>query len=109
MVLDLSRLHSGTLVLLGHGSDEVFGNLVGNVGDVCSSLRGSDRIRKCDMLEASMPQNDLAVGANLTYERSIVLSLPKVLEVSFPYVDLDATDPSAESLGWCACKTILAL
>ena len=77
-------------------------------GDVVSEKQ-SDTLEVCDMLEASMPQNDLAVGANLTYERSIVLSLPKVLEVSFPYVDLDATDPSAESLGWCACKTILAL
>ena len=77
-------------------------------GDVTSEKQ-SDAFEVCDMLQASMPQNDSADGAKLTYKRSIVLSLPKVLEVSFPYVDLDATDPSAESLGWCACKTILAL
>lgn len=44
------------------------------------------------MLEAFMPQNDSALGARLMYEQGIVLSFPKVLEVRFLYVNLNATD-----------------
>ena len=63
----------------------------------------------CDMLEVSMPQNDSALGAKVIYEGSVVLSFPKVLEVSFLCVDPNATDPSAEPLGPFSYKTILAL
>ena len=68
-----------------------------------------DALEVCNMLEAFMPQNDSALGARLMYEQGIVLSFPKVLEVSFLYVDLNAADLSAEPLGPFSCKTILAL
>ena len=77
-------------------------------GDVMSEKQ-SDALEVCDMVEASMPQNDSALGAKSTYERGVVLSFPKVLEVSFLYVDLNAADLSAEPLGPFSCKTILAL
>ena len=77
-------------------------------GDVMSEKQ-SDALEVCDMVEASMPQNDSALGAKLTYERGVVLSFPKMLEVSFLHVDINAADPSAEPLGPFSCKTILAL
>ena len=47
-------------------------------GDVVSEKQ-SDTLEVCDMLEASMPQNDSALGAKLTYERGVVLSFPEVV------------------------------